>query len=63
MEGKVKFYNDKKGYGFIAGEDGKDYFFHVSAVQANKPLNDGQAVQFEPTQNDKGNQAINVETI
>jgi len=60
MEGKVKFYNDKRGYGFIVGEDEKDYFFHVSAVKTNQPLDEGQAVEFEPTTNDKGNQAINV---
>jgi CspA family cold shock protein len=60
--GRVKWFSDQKGYGFISGDDGKDVFCHFSAVQAQgfKTLKDGQKVQFEVTQGDKGLRAANV---
>lgn len=60
MKGKVKFYNENKGFGFIAGEDNKDYFFHVSQIQGSDVLEENDAVEFTPTQNDKGLAAHNV---
>ncbi len=45
-KGKVKFYNRDKKYGFITGDDGKDYFFHVSGVSGEAELNDEDAVEF-----------------
>jgi cold shock protein len=60
--GKVKWFNNSKGYGFIEKEDGGDVFVHYTAIQGDgfKTLNEGQLVEFEISQGDKGPQAINV---
>jgi CspA family cold shock protein len=60
--GKVKWFNDSKGYGFIEGEDGEDVFVHFSEIQAEgfKTLTEGQTVEFEKTDGKKGPQASNV---
>ena len=52
MEGTVKWFDERKGYGFITGEDGKDVFVHFSAIQEEgfKTLNEGQRVRFEVTE-------------
>jgi len=62
MKGKVKWFNAEKGYGFITGDDGKDVFVHFSAIQGEgyKTLDEGQPVQFELTQGQKGPAAANV---
>ena len=61
-KGTVKWFNDQKGFGFIAPESGKDVFVHHSAIQGNgyKSLSEGQAVEFEITTGPKGEQAQNV---
>jgi cold shock protein len=65
MKGKVKWFNEKKGYGFITTEDGKDVFVHFSAIQSEgfKSLNEGDAVECEVTQGPKGPQAASVKVI
>lgn len=62
MTGKVKWFNAEKGYGFIQREDGKDLFVHFSAIQADgfRNLEEGQAVEFDVVQGDRGEQAANV---
>lgn len=60
--GKVKWFNNAKGYGFIEKEDGGDVFVHYSAIQGEgyKTLSEGERVEFEISQGEKGPQAINV---
>ncbi|RME54657.1 cold shock domain-containing protein [Candidatus Woesearchaeota archaeon] len=60
MKGKVKFFNDAKSFGFIAGEDGKEYFVHRSALKEGVHLRDDDAVTFDPEQGDRGLKAVNV---
>ncbi|RED65608.1 cold shock domain-containing protein [Cohnella lupini] len=62
MRGTVKWFNAEKGYGFISIEDGNDVFVHFSAIQSDgfKTLEEGQAVEFEITQGNRGPQASNV---
>lgn len=61
-KGTVKWFDNSKGYGFIARSSGKDVFVHHTAVQGNgfKSLEEGQEVQFEVTKGPKGDQAVNV---
>jgi CspA family cold shock protein len=63
MNGKVKWFNASKGYGFITAEDGQDVFVHYSAIQAEgyKSLQEGDAVKFEVTSGAKGPAAANVQ--
>jgi len=61
-EGTVKWFNDKKGYGFISQESGNDIFVHYSAIQGDgfRSLKEGDRVRFEVVQGPKGMQAANV---
>jgi len=61
-KGKVKWFSNQKGYGFITSDEGKDVFVHFSAVKGDgyKSLEEGQAVEFEVTQGPKGDQATDV---
>ncbi|ANA79771.1 cold-shock DNA-binding domain protein [Paenibacillus vortex V453] len=62
MQGKVKWFNAEKGYGFIETEDGGDVFVHFSAIQSEgfKTLEEGQSVEFEIVEGARGPQAANV---
>jgi CspA family cold shock protein len=62
MQGKVKWFNAEKGFGFIEREDGDDVFVHFSAIQTDgfKSLEEGQSVEFEIVEGNRGPQASNV---
>jgi len=64
-QGTVKWFNASKGYGFITGEDGKDYFVHFSAITMDgfKTLEEGQNVTFDIEEGQKGPQAGNVKPL
>ena len=61
MKGTVKFFNDMKGFGFIAGEDGNEYFVHMSGLKPGVAIKDNDAVVFDVGQGDRGPKAENVE--
>ena len=61
--GTVKWFNTDRGYGFITPESGDDVFVHASGVQDGATLQDGQAVEFDITQGQKGPQATNVRPV
>ena len=63
--GTVKWFNDSKGYGFIARDDGDDVFVHFSAITGEgfKTLNEGDEVEFEISEGPKGLQAANVTKV
>lgn len=66
MEGRVKWFSNEKGYGFIEREDGRgDVFVHYTGIQGDgfRSLDEGERVSFEVTQGAKGPQAINVTKI
>ena len=64
-EGKVKWFNERKGFGFIEQEGGSDIFVHFSAIQSSgfKTLNEGQQVSFDVVQGKKGLEAENVRSL
>lgn len=65
VQGKVKWFNSAKGYGFIGREGGPDVFVHFSAIQMNgfKNLQEGESVEFEVVTGEKGPQAANVTKV
>jgi len=60
MKGRVKWFDKKKGYGFIEGEDGKDYFAHHTSLPPRLFLRENDEVSFDAAQTEKGNQAQNI---
>ena len=62
LTGAVKWFDEKKGYGFIAGQDGRDIFVHFSDIQADgfRKLAEGETVEYELLQGQKGPRATNV---
>ncbi len=60
MKGKVKFFDATKGFGFIIGEDGNQYFVHSSALESGVSLKEGDAVSFEIEEGNKGPRAAKV---
>lgn len=65
VKGKVKWFSGSKGYGFIAQQQAKDVFVHLSAIKGEgvKSLQEGDEVEFDLTQSDKGPQATNVKRL
>ena len=61
-KGTVKWFDNQKGFGFISDEQGNDVFVHYSGIQSNgfKSLEEGQEVEFEVIEGQKGPQAVNV---
>ena len=64
-QGTVKWFNPEKGYGFITDENGEDVFVHYSGLNMGgfKTLADGQTVEFDLSEGDKGSQATNVTVV
>jgi len=60
LKGIVKWYNPRKGYGFIQGEDGNDVFVHRSSISVGTFLNEGDAVEFDVENTEKGPKAVNL---
>jgi CspA family cold shock protein len=65
MKGAVKWFNDQKGYGFVTGEDKKEYFAHFSAIQGSgfKSLAENEQVEFDVEKGDKGDRAGNIRRL
>lgn len=65
MQGKVKWFNPEKGFGFIENNEGGDVFVHFSAIQSDgfKTLEEGQKVEFDVVDGNRGPQAANVSLI
>ncbi len=60
MKGTVKFFNDMKGFGFVSGEDGKEYFVHKSGLKDGIIVRENDSVSFDVEQGDRGPKAVNV---
>jgi len=62
MKGTVKFFNEMKGFGFVAGEDGKEYFVHKTGLKEGVILHENDSVTFDVEKGDRGPKAVNVTT-
>ena len=63
MEGKVKWFDGKKGYGFIVSEDGQEFFVHFTALPKGLRLRENDKVSFDPVDTERGKQAQNVQLL
>ena len=63
VEGIVKFFNSMKHFGFIAGDDGKEYFVHASGLKEGTSITEGDKVSFKVVQGDRGLKAEEVEKV
>ena len=60
MKGTVKFFNEMKGFGFIAADDGKEVFVHQSALEEGVTIRENDSVTFDVEEGDRGPKAVNV---
>tara|TARA_Y100000310_G_C20532546_1_gene739224 strand:- start:268 stop:462 length:195 start_codon:yes stop_codon:yes gene_type:complete len=60
MEGKVKFFNESKGFGFVIADDGKEFFVHQTGLTEGSVLRENDAVTFDVEEGDRGPKAVNV---
>jgi len=60
MKGKVKFFNEMKGFGFISGDDGNEYFVHQTGLEAGVTLHENDTVEFVVEKGDRGPKAVKV---
>ena len=60
MDGTIKFYNSKKGYGFITTAENQEVFFHATDIENQEELNEGDKVKYDTTRGDRGLKAIKV---
>ncbi|MEK6910536.1 MAG: cold shock domain-containing protein [Nanoarchaeota archaeon] len=60
MNGKIKFFNKMKGFGFIAGDDKQDYYFHMTSLATGLTVTEGDEVAFEGEKGDKGLKAVKI---
>jgi len=63
MKGKIKWYNPRKGFGFIVGDDGKDIFVHQTDVPTDVSLNEDDPVEYEIEKSERGPKAKNVKKL
>jgi len=63
MKGTVKWFNDRKGYGFILGDDEKEIFVHRNSIAEGTNINEGDPVEYEIESSDKGPNATNVKKL
>jgi CspA family cold shock protein len=61
MEGKVKFFNNANNFGFVTGDDGKEYFVHVSGLADGVSIDENDSVTFDVEEGDRGPKATNVQ--
>lgn len=63
MKGNIKWFNPRKGYGFITGEDGKDIFVHKNDIPLGTNLNQEDKVEYEIEETEKGSKAVNIKKL
>jgi CspA family cold shock protein len=63
MNGKVKFFNAMKGFGFITADDGKEYFVHMTALDEGVKLFENDSVEFDVEEGERGPKAVNVKKV
>jgi len=63
MKGTIKWYNTRKGYGFIEGEDGKDIFVHRTSLPEGVFINEGDKVEYETEDSERGLKAVNIKKL
>lgn len=63
MKGTVKWFNDMKGFGFLTGEDGKETYVHQTAIPAGASLHEGDSVEYQIEETDRGTRATNLKVL